>query len=437
MLRGSISFLFFSVAALATPTFNKDVLPILQKNCQECHRPGEVAPMSLLTYKDARPWAKAMKSAVLDKKMPPWFAEPQSRHFVNERRLTQDQVDTLVAWADNGAPEGDVKDRPAPITFKDGWSIKPDVVVEMMHDFPIPAKGTVEYQWVVAKANFTEDTWVTAAEIRPGNRQATHHERVYIRPPGSHFLEGAEPGVPLDEKAIAALGARRPEQSGRKEPPVETFVKWNPGLNEMVFSADGAAKLIPKGSDIVFQMHYTATGQPTSDRSRVGFVVAKNPPQRRYVTTGSVSGGPLVIPPGDPNYASVSEITVEKDTKLIWLQPHMHVRGKDYELRAIYPTGETETLLKTKFDFNWQIGYEFEKPVLLPKGTKLIGTAHFDNSPNNKFNPDPTATVRFGEQSWEEMNVCFMSVIVDSGTDPETLFKRPKAAPPVPSLVIE
>ena len=175
------------IAAMAasntTVTFNKDVLPILQRNCQACHRPGEVAPMSLINYTDARPWAKAIKAAVVTQKMPPWFADPKVGHFADERRLSESEIATLVSWADNGAPEGDAKDKPAPLTFTNGWNIKPDLIVEMPTEFHVPATGAVEYQYMRVKANFPEDMWVAAAEMRPGNPKVVHHGEVWVLPP--------------------------------------------------------------------------------------------------------------------------------------------------------------------------------------------------------------------------------------------------------------
>jgi hypothetical protein len=418
----------------ATPvTFAKDVLPVLQKNCQVCHRPGEVAPMSLLTYKEARPWAKAMKDAVLQKKMPPWTADPRYGHFSNERRLTDAEINTLVSWADSGAPEGNAKDAPTPLQFHEGWNIRPDVIVEMPYDVPVQATGTIDYTTVVVKADFKEDMWVRAAEVRPGNRQVVHHLRIYIRPPGSTQYDGMPFGVPFTSANAprrAAANKSAPAQSERQG----IFVKWNPGLDMETFDVDGAAKFIPKGSDVVFSIHYTASGKPATDRSKVGFELAKAPPRSRYEINESLATSRFVIPAGDSNAEVRQEITVQRDTRLVWMQPHMHLRGKDYEVQAVYPSGETEVLLKAKFDFDWQFGYELAKPVMLPKGTKLIGIAHYDNSASNKFNPDSTIDVHPGLQNWDEMMGCFLGVIVDPSTDARTLFRVPNAALPAGTL---
>src|SRR2546422_4115788 len=223
-------------ATAASVTFNKDVLPILQKNCQGCHRPGEVAPMSFLTYKDARPWAKAMKAAVVNRQMPPWFAEPAYGHFANDRTLSDSEIKTLVAWADAGAVEGDAKDKPAPISFHDGWNIKPDMIIEMPKDYEIPATGTVNYQNILVKVNFPEDVWVVAAEMRPGNPQVLHHGRVFVRPPSSNFMKDAVPGEAYETTSVGAQGT---------EPP-ETLGKFNPGLGSQDFSLFESAKFVPK-----------------------------------------------------------------------------------------------------------------------------------------------------------------------------------------------
>ena len=415
MLRALIVGGVMMLAALAAPngsvpTFNKDVLPILQKNCQTCHRPGEVAPMSLLSYSDVRPWAKAIKAAVVTQKMPPWFADPRYGHFSNERKLAQKQIDTLVAWADNGAPEGDRKDAPAPLSFQDGWNIKPDMIVEMPSDFKVPATGTIDYQYMLVKGDFfPEDTWVSAAEMRPGDSRVVHHGEVWVLPPGSKWMEDAVPGVAYSQFEM-------------KKPPaddIDILGKFNPGVGAQGFTMDGAAKFVPKGSQLVFEIHYTAIGQPTTDRTKVGIVFAKGPHTARYFTSYGPQARNLVIAARDSNGEVVSEMTMDADAKLVYVQPHMHVRGKEYELRLAYPSGETETVFKGKFDFNWQLGYYYEKPIVLPKGTRLIGISHFDNSPNNPFNPDAAKEVRWGFQNWEEMSNAFLGLVFDASLNPK------------------
>jgi len=400
----------------STVTFNKDVLPILQKNCQNCHRPGEIAPFSLLTYQDARPWAKAIKVAVVTKKMPPWFADPGYVHFANDRTLSAADINTLSAWVDNGAVEGDAKDKPAPIAFQDGWNIKPDMIIEMPKDFHVAAKGTINYQNFLVKVNFPEDMWVVAAEMRPGNAKVVHHGRVIVRPPDSKWMATAIPGEPYETGSGPMSGG----QEG-----TDLLGKYNPGLGAQTFDVDGSAKFIPKGSDLVFNLHYTAVGTPETDRSKVGLVFAKHPPKLRYwMSPGTPAAFNLAIPAGDSNAEVVSEVTVGVDNaKLVYIQPHLHLRGKDYELRVVYPTGEKQTVFRGQWNFDWQIGYQLEKPLSLPRGTRVIAVVHYDNSINNKFNPDPTKLVLWGDQNWDEMQSGFLGLVVDVNTDITKIFK--------------
>lgn len=430
MRRIGLATLFSAVLAVSAPaptnssaSFNKDVLPILQKNCQSCHRPGEVAPMSLLTYQDARPWAKAIKAAVVTQKMPPWFMDPKYDHrYADVRRLSEADVKTLSTWADNGAPEGDAKDRPAPLKFEDGWNLKPDLVIEMPNAFHVPATGTVEYQYTLVNYTFTEDTWIAAAEMRPGDSRVVHHGEVWVRPPGSKWMTGAKPGVSYSITEMP----KQPEDY------IDVIGKFNPGLGAQNFVIGDSAKFIPKGSDVVFEIHYTAIGQAVDDKTKVGLVFAKGPHKTRYYMSYGPTARNLVIPAASGNAEVVSEVTVGEEAKLVYAQPHMHLRGKDFEVRVIYPTGESETLLNAKWDFNWQLGYNFAKPVVLPKGARVIAISHFDNSPNNPFNPDPGKEVRWGLQNWEEMSNCFMGLIIDAKTDPKKVFvsSGPSLLPP-------
>ncbi len=429
MFRLSITGIFMSAAVWAAPnavsatTFHKDVAPILQKHCQGCHRPGEIAPFSLLTYNDARPWAKAMKTAILTEQMPPWFADPHYGHFANDRRLSADEVKTVVAWVDGGAAEGDKKDAPPPVTFQDGWNIKPDMIIEMPKDFQVAAKGTINYQNIRVKVNFPEDLWVVAAEMRAGNPKVVHHMRAIVLPPNATWMSHAVPGEAYEEGSEGMGGAREG---------TDLLGKYNPGLGAQSFDVEDAAKFIPKGSDIVFNLHYTSVGTPQTDRSKVGLVFAKHPPAKRYwMSPGTPAAFNLVIPPGDNNAEVVSEVTIGvDDAKLVYIQPHMHLRGKDYELRAIYPTGESEVVFKGKWNFDWQVGYQLAKPLPVPKGTRLLAIAHYDNSVNNKFNPDPNKQVLWGDQNWDEMQSGFLGLVVDVHADVNKIFK-----PSGPSLL--
>ena len=425
---GAISVWLTSAATAPSPvTFNKDVLPVMQKRCQTCHRPGEVAPMSFLTYSDVRPWAKAIREAVLTRKMPPWFADPHYGKFVNDRSLTKEEIDTLVSWVDGGSREGDAKDAPPPVEWVDGWSIgKPDAVFEMPHDFDVPAAGTIEYQYIVIPSGFTKDTWVQAAEARPGNRKLVHHIIAFVRPPGSKWLQEAKPGVPFvpvskkgdgnkdGEKKGTAKKKRNDEGQDDSAATPELLIGFAPGLVPMTLPS-GQAKLVAAGSDFIFQLHYTATGKAGTDRSRIGVIFAKEPPKER-IFTANATNSKFVIPPGDPAYKVDSSITLQQDAYLVDVMPHMHFRGKDFEYRLVYPTGESETVLSVPhYDFNWQLFYYYTKPILMPKGTKIECTAHFDNSPNNRYNPDPKAEVRWGDQTWEEMMIGWFDITTDKG----------------------
>jgi hypothetical protein len=394
-----------TLSAADAPTFYKDVLPILQANCQTCHRPGEVAPMSLLTYEQARPWAKGIKAAVVSRQMPPWFADPNYGHFANQRRLSDREIGTLSA--------------PPALTFQSGWNIKPDVVVEMPKAFELPARGTINYKYVLVKTNFKEDMWVTAAEMRPGDPAVLHHGKVWVRPPGSTWMDKAVPGEAYENESHRDILGRNAIEEGN-----DILGKFNPGLGAQRFDQEGAAKFIPKGSDLVFELHYTTSGKPAKDVSKVGFVLAKNPPQTRYYFHAGPTALNLAIPPNDGKAEVVSEITFGENARLVYAQPHMHLRGKDFELRVVSPSGESTTVLKGDWNFEWQMGYQYAEPIALPKGSKLRLISHFDNSKANRFNPDPEAKVVWGPQNWDEMSNCFIGVLFDRGTAPEKVFLR-------------
>jgi hypothetical protein len=403
-----------ALAAWAAPnpvTFHKDVEPLLQARCQTCHRPGEAAPMSLLTYKEARPWAAAIKQAVLVRKMPPWYADPAHGSFANDRRLSKEEIATLVAWVEGGAKEGDPKDAPKPVTFTEGWAMgKPDQVIQMPLPYHVPASGTVEYTYFVVPTGFTEDRWVQQVEVRPGQKSVVHHIVMMVRPPGVKYLPDAKPGeayVPpkREEKHQPDTGKGAFQLVGAVEM-VGVYVPG--GLPYEV--RPGQARFIPKGSDLIFQMHYTTNGKAADDRSQIGFIFAKEPPKERVVNT-FVGNLNLHIPPQEANAQVNARVTLYEDTQLLSMFPHMHVRGKSFEYRATYPSGETETLLTVpKYDFNWQLTYYLKEPKVLPKGTVLECIAHYDNSVNNPFNPDPKSDVYWGDQTWEEMLAGFVDL---------------------------
>lgn len=396
------------------PTFYKDVLPVLQKNCQSCHRSGEAAPMAFTSYKDTRPWAKAIKQAVVSKTMPPWFADPAHGKWANDRTMSIADSEVLSRWADTGAREGRKEDAPAPVEWIQGWGIgKPDLVVSMPNQYEVPASGTIDYQYVILPTGLTEDRWVSMAEARPGNRQLVHHIIAFVREPGSKWLAGEPVGVPMVPKKSDR------DRSG------EFLVGFAPGSPPEVLKP-GRAKLLKAGSDLVLQMHYTANGKSGVDQSSIGIIFAKEAPKQR-VMTAAVSTNKFAIPPGADNYPVTASMTLQEDSEFLSLLPHMHLRGKAFEYRAVYPTGETEVLLRVpKYRFDWQLWYEFATPKAMPKGTRIEVTGYFDNSANNRFNPDPTKEVKWGEQSWEEMMMGFFDVAIDVKMDPMDLFRSKK-----------
>jgi hypothetical protein len=386
---GLAAVLIFATAAneanTNSVTFTKDVAPILFKNCAECHRAGEIAPMSLLTYQEVRPWAKSIRERVIDRSMPPWFADPKYGHWVNDARLSQKDIDTIAAWVDAGAPKGEDGHLPPLPKFTDGWTIgKPDVVLEMQEEYTIPAEGTVPYLYFTIPTGFTEDKWIQAMEIRPGNRSVVHHVIAFSQEPN---VKGANPGGEGEfRRGRTHLGGITPNKTG-------------------IFFGPDTARLIKKGNNIVFQMHYTTNGQVSKDRTKIGLVFAKEP-AKKILMTGNAANARFAIPPGDPNYEVKSTKTFDEDVVITSFMPHMHVRGKDFIYTAVYPDGRSQVLLSVpKYNFNWQLTYIPKEPILLPKGTRLDCVAHYDNSSRNKFNPDPTQEVRWGDQTWEEMMI--------------------------------
>ena len=420
------------------PTFSKDVAPILYNKCVACHRAGEIGPMSLITYREVRPWAASIRDKVSARVMPPWHADPQYGSFRNDRSLSAKEIDTIVRWASAGSPEGNPSELPAVPTFADGWQIgKPDVVFEMASEFEIPARGTVEYQYFEVPTNFKEDVWIQAGEARAGDRGHVHHIIVSaLEPPGTRRPTAmtmrpiastapappAAPAAPAPERpAIRQLTAEQQAalaRSGRFGAS-NMLVNWAVGEDAPVH-APGTAKRIPAGSTLVFQIHYTTNGTPGKDRSKVGFIFSKTPPARE-VRTGIIANPGFAIPPGEGNHLVEAEATFTDDVKLYTMHPHMHFRGKDMTYTATYPDGRKEIVLRVpKYDFNWQGDYWLKEPLSLPKGTTLRVTAHFDNSTANKANPNPNETVRWGAQTWEEMMIGFMTYTVEGQSSSST-----------------
>jgi hypothetical protein len=386
-------------------TYAKDVAPILQANCVACHRAGEVAPMSLRTYKEVRPWARSIRDKVAARIMPPWLADPHYGQFANDCRLSEDQVHTIEAWVDGGAVEGDSKDLPPQRNFIDGWNIGvPDAVVTMPIKYSVPAQGVIQYKFFAVPTNFKEDRYVQLAEIRPGNRSIVHHiivDSVVPTKPGE-FPAGE---IPMAQLSALFRGGERSNGDGR-------LVGWAPGEAPLTLKP-GQAKLLKAGSVLIFQVHYTTNGTPGEDQSSVGLIFARTPVEKRVITAGAIARN-LVIPPGAPNYETTASFAFKEDSHIESLHPHMHFRGKDIKFTLVYPDGTSKVLLSVpRWDFGWQLTYFLTEPVAAPKGSHIDCVAHFDNSANNKFNPDPTKQVTWGEQTWDEMMIGYLDYTID------------------------
>jgi hypothetical protein len=443
-------------------TFNKDVLPVLQKNCQTCHRPGGIAPMSFMSYATTRPWAKAIKAAVVQKQMPPWFADSHYAQLRNAPKLTQADIETLVTWADSGSAEGDAKDQPPDIHWADGWRIHPDVVVSMQQPYAVHAKGIGEIQHFMVPNPFKEDTWVSAIEIRPGDPSVVHH--VIVQIPEAIVGGGNVAAFPAKVAKANQQGATVKPAVLRNAPPdfipapgaggsySDVFARFEeqrtgkgsfttmeavyaPGTSPLDFRYTDSAKLIPAGKPIRIEVHYTPNGKETTDLTKIGFTIAKAPAHRRFVLMAPehLVDSRKPIPAGESNYETKGELTFEQDAELAWFMPHMHLRGKDMTFRLIYPDGHEQTVLSTKFNFNWQLGYELAKPIKVTKGTKMIVTAHHDNSANNPSNPAPDKPAMWGEMTSQEMMLPWFGVIVDNDAQPKMIASyRPGDLEPFP-----
>ena len=417
-----------SSAQTSAPTYSKDVAPILYKNCVSCHRPGEMAPMPLLTFQQVRPYANAIGRRVQNGTMPPWHAEAPVGHFLNERRLTAEEKDTIARWVAARSPQGDPTDQPPAPNFVEGWAIgTPDAVLSMQQEFEVPASGTIDYQNFAIPTNFTEDKWVQAMEIRTSAQSVVHHILVFAREAGVQprrdpFRQVALPNggnydVTLPERPRQPPQAA-PQQAVQNQAP-RTPVRQTliaslaPGTTTMVFQP-GTALLVKAGTTVIFQVHYTANGTVTKDQSRIGFLFAKEPP-RQEIMSSQFLNPQLVLPPGAGNQRVDSEIEFTEDSHIWALIPHTHLRGKSWEYQLKYPDGRSEVVLSVpKYDFNWQTYYHYTKPIAAPKGSRLQAIAHYDNSAANRSNPDPKAEVHWGEQTWEEMQYTGITYTVDA-----------------------
>jgi hypothetical protein len=406
-----------AVAHAAPPTFSKDVAPIFFARCAGCHRPGDIGPMSLITYKQVRPWAKAIREHVADKTMPPWQEDSKTGQFANDRRLSKPELRTILAWIDAGAPEGDPRALPTPPAFVEGWNIgKPDVVFTTP-EFEVPASGTVSYQYYAVPTFFTEDRWVEAMEIRPGDRSVVHHVGVILEQPG-HQAGGVEALVvpPAHPGETRAKGQRIEDMGimGGGDGQGELFCGYTPGERPVTLPS-GAARLIKAGALFKIVIHYTTSGKVARDRTSLGLRFAKEPGKWK-INTRFVSNFGLEIPAGDANYLVVSEVNVNEPIHLLSVTPHMHLRGKTFHVSAIFPDGHEQSLLSIpRFDFNWMgTVYQERTPIALPKGTHVVCKAEYDNSTANKANPDATKTIHWGEQNWDEMMQCNLQYVADA-----------------------
>lgn len=385
-------------AAERAPTFAADVAPILYESCVACHRPNHLAPMSLITYDDVRPWARAVKAKVVSREMPPWGADSGVRAYKNDVSLSEDEIDLIAAWVDGGAPRGNDTELPELPEFAEGWSIgEPDLVFTMLEPFPVPADGTVPYSYVTVPTNLTEDTWISAHEFRPGDRRVIHHVI-------SEVLE--DDGVPASAEVKLQRDRSRTRARGAR---VGGYV---PNRLGTVYE-DGVAVKLPAGADIEAQMHYTTIGEPVLDQSSWGVVVAKAPSSdRREAGGGAVANLLFRIEPGNPAYEIRAKRQIEEAAYLSSMMPHMHVRGKSAKYIVRYPDGTEEVALWVPdYDFNWQLRYQLAEPILMPAGSTLEAVFTYDNSANNRHNPDPSAEVRWGDQTWEEMMLGYYGTI--------------------------
>lgn len=365
-------------------TYSNQIARIMQNRCVECHRKGEVAPFTLTSFDDTVAWSETIREVVNEGRMPPWFADPRYGKFSNDCRMSDDEKQQIATWIDHGCPEGNPADLPEPRKFVEGWQIgEPDQIVYMRDkEYDVPAEGTVEYQFFTVDPGWTEDKWVQATECRPGNRAVVHHIIVFVQPKDGGDFGGR-----------GGIGGYAPGMTPSINPP-------------------GTAVFVPAGSKLVFQLHYTTNGVAQSDRSMVGIRFADQKSVKKLVRGGMVGDVSFKIPPGESNFEVKARHLFLKDTLLVNLTPHMHLRGKDFKYEAEYPDGTREVLLDVPaYDFNWQIRYMYQEPKLMPKGTRLHCVAHFDNSADNPANPDPTKTVTFGDQTWEEMMFGFYTSI--------------------------
>lgn len=374
--------------ANGTVTYAGHVASILDKHCVSCHRPGQIAPFPLTSYEETLGWGEMILEVTSTLRMPPWHAAPTVGHFKNAARLSSEELALLERWVADGSPAGNLAERPTPPTFSENWMItEPDQVIAMADKpFDVPAEGVVDYQEFIVDPGWTEDKWIRAIEPRPGNPAVVHHILLFVRKPKGRL---GGPSGRLNNEFLAA---------------------YAPGYRPEVLS-DERARFVPAGSTLIFQLHYTPNGAPQQDLSRLGIVFADPAKVKKEVLVQSAANYSFRIPPGDANFEVNGEYTFGRKSVLLSLMPHAHLRGKDFQIEAAYPDGTREVLLDVPhYDFGWQTSYQLAEPKLMPAGTKLAVKAHFDNSPDNLNNPDPTKEVTFGEQTFEEMMIGFFEM---------------------------
>jgi mono/diheme cytochrome c family protein len=407
-----------------TPTYYRDVLPLIRQHCQVCHRIGGIAPMAFGSYEQTRRYAGVIQVAVQNHSMPPWFAEKGIGQFKNDPSLSDEEIATIGAWVKANAPAGNVADAPAPRKWSGRWTIpSPDVEIKMTEPVKIPADGEVDYTYEIVPTHFAEGRWVQSSEILPGLPQNVHHGVVYVRPPDSKWLRHAPVGKPFTAETLTSEQDR--EEAMWTDSDI--LLVYAPGSTPDNWPA-GMAKYIPAGSDLVFQMHYTTNGHAASDETRIGLIFANENPVKRVLTL-QLTNDHFVIPPNTPDFRVEARGTLPNDTLLLSFFPHMHLRGKRFEYNIIHKDRSIEPLLRVNYHFHWQMTYQLETPLALKAGTELQAVAYFDNSKKNMHNPDPDASVVWGEQTSDEMMVGFFDVAVDAGFDKTRFFQRQSGKP--------
>ena len=385
---------------LSEVTYNRDIAPIMQADCMNCHREGEVAPFPLTTYEDARKRSKQIALVTQSRFMPPWKPESGFGHFLDERRLSEHEVKLLAAWAEAGAPEGDAEDRPPVPKFAEGWQLgEPDLVIKMPEPFEVPADGRDVFRNFVMPIDIPADKLVAAVEFRPGNRRVVHHALFYLDSNGAaRAKDAADPGP-----GYASFG-------GPGFIPTGALGGWSPG-NTARFLPDGMGRYLKQGSDVSIQIHYHPSGKTETDQSSIGIHYVKQP-SRKVVAGIMVLDRKLDIPAGAARHAIAASYTLPSDVTLVGIAPHMHLLGREMKATATLPDGRVEPLNWIKdWNFNWQDEYLYARPFKLPKGTRLDVEAWYDNSAENPANPSsPPRRVTWGEQTTDEMFICFFLV---------------------------